>query len=620
MDNLRQNKQLHRQFSLWLIPVLIIIAAAFFKGSFNVQAKEEEATLTKQYVYIDNKKDLTLIDDTKAGQKYKLGIKVKSTDANPQLKYEWYMFSDSQEEKKLSYTTSEITITKGKCREEHYRVEVTDRNGNCIMNTFDLYREDILKAKLYINDVSYVEGKIFAVESGERPTLKVQTETLSKNTRYSWQKDGGDETVLSTQGSYKVKEVTETDESYTCNVESDGYKKSYVFKVGIESIWSMDPTIEVYVNGTKTKLLQDGFTDAYAKKGDTVKLVTKITSKKYTSDQVNYKWYDEDGKLLSGESENPNTYIFTKSGSLQEYYKCKISLKSNPEEEDGISISIGLDSGIRGTSFINGKKTETGEVTVKSYDDLKNIKFRVEATGDNPIKSYQWYMLDKLEDDMFLADGQEYILPKEIAENEDFEGIGCKVTDVEENSKWFYFFVDLEDDELVNPEEPSKKPTQTNGNNSDQHSKVNKALKVGTKITNKKTEAVYKVTGKNTIEYVKPFSKNITTVTISATITINKVKYKVTSIASKAMKGNKKLKKVVIPSNIKKIGAQAFSGCKNLKNITIKTTKLTSKTVGAKAFKGISAKAVIKVPKKQLKAYQKLLKAKGAGKTVKIKK
>jgi hypothetical protein len=48
---------------------------------------------------------------------------------------------------------------------------------------------------------------------------------------------------------------------------------------------------------------------------------------------------------------------------------------------------------------------------------------------------------------------------------------------------------------------------------------------------------------------------------------------------------------------------------------------LTTKNVGSKAFGSIYAKAVIKVPKSKLKAYQKLLKQKGVtGKKQKIKK
>lgn len=60
--------------------------------------------------------------------------------------------------------------------------------------------------------------------------------------------------------------------------------------------------------------------------------------------------------------------------------------------------------------------------------------------------------------------------------------------------------------------------------------------------------------------------------------------------------------------------------CKNLKTIRIASTSLTKKSVGKNAFKGIHKKAVIKLPKKNLKAYQKFLKGKGQAKSVKIKK
>ena len=90
------------------------------------------------------------------------------------------------------------------------------------------------------------------------------------------------------------------------------------------------------------------------------------------------------------------------------------------------------------------------------------------------------------------------------------------------------------------------------------------------------------------------------------------------AIAANAFKNQKKIKKVVIPSSVNRIGKKAFYGCKNLKNITIKTTKLTKKNVGSKAFFGIHAKAVIKVPKKKLSAYRKMLKARGVTKKEKV--
>ena len=133
--------------------------------------------------------------------------------------------------------------------------------------------------------------------------------------------------------------------------------------------------------------------------------------------------------------------------------------------------------------------------------------------------------------------------------------------------------------------------------------------------------ASYKISNvnKKTVEYKAPVRKNKKTVVIPATIKVNGVTYKVNSIAKNAFKNNKKLSKVTISANITSIGANAFSGCKSLKNVVIKTTKL--KAVGKNAFKGIQKKAVFKVPAKKLKAYRKLLGSKaGIKKTMKIKK
>ncbi len=119
---------------------------------------------------------------------------------------------------------------------------------------------------------------------------------------------------------------------------------------------------------------------------------------------------------------------------------------------------------------------------------------------------------------------------------------------------------------------------------------------------------------------VSKVSNTATKVTIPSSIKENGLTYKVTSIAKNAFKGDKKLKSVVIDSHITHIGKKAFYGCKNLKKITIKSTHLTKKSVGAKAFKGIHKKAVIKVPKSKFKSYKKILKARGVGKKAKYKK
>ena len=161
------------------------------------------------------------------------------------------------------------------------------------------------------------------------------------------------------------------------------------------------------------------------------------------------------------------------------------------------------------------------------------------------------------------------------------------------------------------------------------------------------TGAAYKVTSANgktpAVQYLAPKSGTKGTVTVPSEVTIDGVTYKVTSIAGNAFKGTKKIKKIVIGSNITsigknafagctsltsitigknvtKIGKNAFTGCKKLKSITIKTKKLTTKTVKKGAFNGISKKVVVKVPKSKYKTYKKLLPAKGLKKAAKIKK
>ena len=91
----------------------------------------------------------------------------------------------------------------------------------------------------------------------------------------------------------------------------------------------------------------------------------------------------------------------------------------------------------------------------------------------------------------------------------------------------------------------------------------------------------------------------------------------VQSIGDSAFSDCPELAIAEIGEGVTAIGANAFKGAKNLKKITIKSTVL--KNVGKNAYKGIHKKAVIKVPKKQKKAYSRLFKKTGLASTVKIK-
>ncbi len=146
----------------------------------------------------------------------------------------------------------------------------------------------------------------------------------------------------------------------------------------------------------------------------------------------------------------------------------------------------------------------------------------------------------------------------------------------------------------------------------------------------------YKVTksaAKNgTVTVTAPKKKNYRTITIPKTVKIGKYTFKVTSIASKAFKNNKNLKKAVIGDNVTTIGASAFEGDRQLTTViigkgvtkieskafkgdaklaTIKINTKKLKTVKKDAWKGIAKKAKFKVPKGKAKAYKSLLKKGG---------
>lgn len=170
------------------------------------------------------------------------------------------------------------------------------------------------------------------------------------------------------------------------------------------------------------------------------------------------------------------------------------------------------------------------------------------------------------------------------------------------------------------------------------------ALAVGTKIKDS-SGMTYTVTKSEptggTVSCTKAASQKVTKAVIPSTITYDGFTYKVTGIGASAFSGCAKLKKMTIsknvtvigakafnkcnsltkitlPASVTKIGNNAFKNCRNLKKLIIKSKKLTKKNLGKQAFKGLTKKTVVQVPKKKLKAYKKLLKQCGLSKSVKV--
>lgn len=148
-----------------------------------------------------------------------------------------------------------------------------------------------------------------------------------------------------------------------------------------------------------------------------------------------------------------------------------------------------------------------------------------------------------------------------------------------------------------------------------------KSITIGKNVKTIGDDAFYKCTSLTSVKLPSGVTKigedafygckKLKSVTLSSNLkTIDdKAFYKCTALTS-----------ITIPSKVNKIGKMAFYGCKKLKKITINTSKLTDKKVGSKAFKGIESKATIKVPKKKVSDYEKLLKKKGVSKKATIKK
>lgn len=83
----------------------------------------------------------------------------------------------------------------------------------------------------------------------------------------------------------------------------------------------------------------------------------------------------------------------------------------------------------------------------------------------------------------------------------------------------------------------------------------------------------------------------------------------VTNIGDNAFKNCKKLEFIIIPGKVTVIGKKAFAGCTRLRYMLVKSNKI--KTVGAKAFQGISSKMTVKTAKNRWKKYSRMFMNKG---------
>lgn len=524
-------------------------------------------------VYVDSFEEL-----------YGKDITIKALDkTNPSAKfiYEWFKEDEENEESQRISKTSECQLTKEILSGQDVNLYciITDENKNTQRADINLYIYDYTdEGSKFINGEETNNEGEGQYKAGEKVTLKVEfPNNIARKLSYQWYDD--DWKKMDCQKAECTIQKGEGEESYTCIV-TDQYNRT----ISYDFILYPDTKLVVkrYVNDKKIN-------NSYCPIGavETVKLEVKATP----SDNVSYQWYSgsySNTKEMEGETKSILHVKVPENSVNEDDYKCLIT-RGNERKwayfyivscaHSEVEVLPAVPATCEKDGLTEGKRcTECGETIVEQ----KVVK----ATG------HKW-------------DKGTVTKPATATETgvKTFTCTVCKKTKTEVIQK-------LTTNNTVN-NDTTKKPET-----------IETSLKAGTKVTDKKSKAVYKVTGNKTVQYTKASGKKVRKakkVAIPAAVTVNGVKYQVTAIAPNAFKNNKNLKTIIIPATVRSIGKQAFAGCKNLKSIIIRTPYLTKKSVGAKAFKGISSKAVIKVPKKQLKAYKKLLKTKGVAKSVKIK-
>lgn len=193
----------------------------------------------------------------------------------------------------------------------------------------------------------------------------------------------------------------------------------------------------------------------------------------------------------------------------------------------------------------------------------------------------------------------------------------------------------------------TKKPTATKRPTTTKKPAVSaSSAAVGKQLVDSRSKGVYVVTSAGKAgrmpeaAYKKPSDTKQKTVVIPSQIVVGGVNYRVTGIAAKAFKKNKKVSKVFIANTVRQINASAFEGCSTLKSVTMgtgvmtiaknafkncrKLSKVTIKSsiiqnVGKNAWKGIPKKAVFKVPRAKRSIYKKRFAKAGLAKNVKLK-
>ncbi len=346
--------------------------------------------------------------------------------------------------------------------------------------------------------------------------------------------------------------------------------------------------------------------------------------------QLGSEQADDENTIENPEFVDVEKSVVTGSGKVLSYTLAPHSITSFkvPAENPAEKIVITTKAEAGGTAYGDIETEPGSEVTIQAVPD-EGYEFSGWYIGEEKVSSNAVYTFTAEEDTAFTAKFQKKNEPSPPLDNTG-QGDGDK--------------------------DKTEVPVQ------------NKPAAVGEIISDSDTDGKYQVIsikgGNLTLSYAGPLTADLKKYKIPGTVKLNGKECRVTSIGANAFKNNKqmteavigenietigsnaflgcsKLKKVTIgkdvveikekafyktislvkikiPAKVKKIGKQAFAGAKKLKDITILTKKLTKKSVGKNAFQKISPKAKFKAPASKQTLYRKILRARGAGKKVKV--
>ena len=376
-------------------------------------------------------------------------------------------------------------------------------------------------------------------------------------------------------------------------------------EVTTETVFEDDAIVYAHYSKTPVESI-DIKAGAQPKSGVAFDTTVKSVSDNVDADSVNVSYMSDD-KAAEGNARCEVAYTAKVTFKLKNGYtnSDKTVLKINDSEVQLKKIDGGKYEGV-----VSFKATTHGETVLKGAKEA--TKTEEGYTGDkccsicNEILE-RGKVIPKLTDDKKADDKktEEKTTEKKPAETPAGDGVGTISADgkilTDTTGKKYYVAAKVTAAQL-------KANLMVADKKSGGKYKITKLTK------NKKTK---KVTG-GTVTYMAPYNRNCTKATMPEFVKIAGVKFKVTALNKDAFKNCKKIKTVTIGKNITKIGANAFSGCAKLQSVSIKATGL--KSIGGNAFKGISAKAKFKVPKKQYTKYSKMIKKAKAPKTAKISK